>query len=231
MSTVFFKMDSLSERNYKTRIFPTVIEAQAWVKECKGKKGFFSCKHVSPLNVTEMPRYLVISHENGKYMRILRLVEECTINPGDTVIKIVSQAWRWATGDRQVGAYSTGGSIFSTVETETSIDVFEKGLETVSYVLLGSCQRKVEGADMELAESLLAKRPKFERGRFPQEAELGELKHGKKLITKKMRERTAELETAKDAFDSACHEAAELFQAKEMQAWYDEVLRLCLPQG
>ena len=226
-------MDSLSERNtpYQTRIFPTLIEAQAWVNKCKKKTRWFSCRHVSPLSVTEMPRYLVVSHENGKYMNILRIVEECHINPGDTVIKIVSPAWRWATAGKQVGAYSTNGSIFSAVEAPTYIDVFEKGLETVSYVLLGPCQRTVEGADMELAESLLAKRPKFERGRFPQEAELGELKHGKKLITKKMRERTAELETAKATFDSARYEAAELFQAKEMQAWYDEVLRRCLPQG
>lgn len=234
MATVFFKKDSLSERDtpYQTRMFPTVEEARTWVDERKSKSRWFSCRHISALNVEAMPRYLVISHENGRYMSVLNVMEECGLH-NETVIKLVSPTWGWATAGRRVSAYSTNGSLFSTSAcAPTYIDVFAKGLETLSYVLLGGCERPVEGVDMELAKVLLAKRPRFEGGRFPQEAELEELKYGKhKLVTKKMKERITELEATQTAFNSARHEAAELFQVNEVQAWYDEVLRLCLPQG
>ena len=224
MATVFFKKDRLIKKEWETRQFPTLDEAQEWVRENKRKSKWFSVRHISNADVTEMPLFLALSNSGcGQYMRRLYVIEECNIHKSDVVIAPAPQGLK---ARQDLGAFSSNGSAFSVGASKrpTYIDVFEPRFATLVYVLLGPCEKSIEGVDYALANALLEGKPEL-HFEFPHEAELLELQFGAhKLVTKAMRQRIAELESAENT-------AREKFYSMRNQAfttWYASVVKACM---
>lgn len=222
MVTVFFKENINAES--KTIQFPSLEEAREWVKVKAKKSCWFSAQHISRLNVTEMPLYLVLSYENGQYMRRLHVIEESKIYKDTVVIAPAPQGLGLKAG-QDIGAFSSNGSVFSAGSSKylTYIDIFQPQFATLAYVLLGPCERSIEGVDYALANALMAKKPEL-NFEFSHEAELNKLKYGRhKIVTKAMRCRMAELE----AEENSARVEFRTAQNQAFKAWYASVMKAC----
>jgi len=229
MATVFYTPDSLSlavtdkGRSWnKTRQFESMEQAQVWADSCKAKSRWFSCFHISPLNVEEIPLCLITSRGSGEYMITLSIVKESQLK-GVEFIAYAKEEW----GLRccNIAALSSGGSLFSTfANNPTYIDVFKPGWEEVAYILLGGCQRPIPGISMEICEELLSLKPKDQKP-FSGEEELHSLKYppSNKLITKKMKERVEELKLLKEQEN----EKYNSWRVSAYVDWYKLILSKC----